>query len=389
MLHADGQYAPEYVANLLNPLLRGEADMVFGSRMSQKMSAIKGGMPFYKFIGNKVLTAIQNKLSKMSLSEFHSGYRAYSCGVLSKLPFMLNSDRWHFDSEIIFEHHAFNYRIAEVPIPTYYGDEICYVNGWSYALKCIAVSFGYWLVKHRLLNNVKFEPKRWQEYPYENKLNDPYSSQSYLVNNVLKLERVQRVLDAGSGNGFLANELAKNGMNVVAVEKKHTQLNQTHLSQIEYLEGDIEKVDFNTLGKFDVVIAGDVIDHLIDPANFIERCRNILNTNGRLILSVPNVAHWSVRLNLVFGRFPRRDRGILDKTHLHFYTQESIKNLLKEKGFGIKKLEVTPIPLPLISPLFEKNHILFLFHRINFWITSLFKDLLGYQLLLECKIEGN
>ena len=92
MLHADGQYAPEYLERILAPIVRGDADVVIGSRMLERRDALKGGMPRYKFLGNIILTRIQNALSGMNLSEFHSGYRAYNTRFLRDIPFWENTD---------------------------------------------------------------------------------------------------------------------------------------------------------------------------------------------------------------------------------------------------------------------------------------------------------
>ncbi|NOK59789.1 MAG: glycosyltransferase family 2 protein [Chloroflexi bacterium AL-W] len=137
LLHADGQYAPEVMQNLLEPLEQGHTEMVMGSRMLKSGNALRGNMPLYKFVGNKILTTTQNWLLNTSFSEFHSGYRAYSCHALSTINLERLTHNWHFDTQIILEFLRRNYRITEVPIPTYYGDEICHVNGIPYAYECI------------------------------------------------------------------------------------------------------------------------------------------------------------------------------------------------------------------------------------------------------------
>lgn len=144
LVHGDGQYAPEALPFLLEPFMKGEADMVFGSRMSTPGHALKGGMPFYKFVGNKVLTAVQNKLSGLHLSEYHSGYRLYSMDAMKKLPFQSFTNTWHFDTQIILALAERDMRIVERPIPTYYGDEICHVNGIPYALNCIWTTWNFY-----------------------------------------------------------------------------------------------------------------------------------------------------------------------------------------------------------------------------------------------------
>jgi glycosyltransferase involved in cell wall biosynthesis len=133
LLHGDGQYAPEVIEDLVDPIVAGRADAVFGSRMMVRGDARRGGMPLYKWAGNKVLTRVQNLLLGTDLSEFHSGYRAYAVNALRDVPFHENSDDFNFDTQIILNLIEAQKRIAEVPIPTFYGDEICYVNGLSYA----------------------------------------------------------------------------------------------------------------------------------------------------------------------------------------------------------------------------------------------------------------
>src|SRR6266545_3061053 len=103
LLHGDGQYAPECIPALIAPLIDGSADAVFGSRMLVPGAARKGGMPLYKFVGNKILTFIQNRLLGSHLSEFHSGFRAYSVAALARIPFGYNSNVFHFDTEIIIQ----------------------------------------------------------------------------------------------------------------------------------------------------------------------------------------------------------------------------------------------------------------------------------------------
>jgi glycosyltransferase involved in cell wall biosynthesis len=137
MLHADGQYAPEQMYKLIEPLEQDLADAVFGSRMMVKGAARRGGMPLYKYIGNKILTRVQNFLTKQDFSEWHSGYRAYKISALKKLNFENLNNGFRFDTQIILGLLRFNQRIKEVPIPTFYGDEVSHVNGIMYAVEII------------------------------------------------------------------------------------------------------------------------------------------------------------------------------------------------------------------------------------------------------------
>jgi len=145
LLHGDGQYAPELIGELVEPLRKGTADAVLGSRVLTRGAALRGGMPLYKFIGNKILTRWQNFVTGTTLSEWHCGYRAYSIGSLRSINFLENSDGFDFDTQIILQLNSAGKRIHETPIPTYYGDEICYVQGIKYARQVATA-----VVKHRL-----------------------------------------------------------------------------------------------------------------------------------------------------------------------------------------------------------------------------------------------
>ena len=121
MLHGDVQYAPEKIPELIEPLLKGEADMVSGSRILG--NPLKGGMPIWKFIGNRFLTVFENFFLGLNLSEYHSGFRAYNLNALKEIPFQDCTDEFHFDTEILILFKEHGLRIAEIPIPTHYGPE--------------------------------------------------------------------------------------------------------------------------------------------------------------------------------------------------------------------------------------------------------------------------
>ena len=151
LLHGDGQYAPEYLPQMVEPIVSGRADVVFGSRMITHGGARQGGMPLYKFVGNKILTTLQNQIAKVSLTEWHSGYRAYSVVALRKVNFLKNSDYFDFDSQIILQMIGARQRIIEIEIQTFYGDEISRVNGIKYGIKILIHT-----LKFRLSSNKSY-----------------------------------------------------------------------------------------------------------------------------------------------------------------------------------------------------------------------------------------
>ena len=134
LLHGDGQYAPELLPEMVAPLERGESDAVFGSRMMEPGEARRGGMPLYKYVGNRILTTFENAVVGTDLTEWHSGYRAYSVARAARHPVRATTPTASTSTpQIIIQLHEAGKRIVEIPIPTYYGDEICYVNGIKYA----------------------------------------------------------------------------------------------------------------------------------------------------------------------------------------------------------------------------------------------------------------
>ncbi|NWG91848.1 MAG: glycosyltransferase family 2 protein [Parvularculaceae bacterium] len=138
LLHSDGQYAPELLPQLLAPLENDEADLVMGSRMLEQ-GALKGGMPMYKYIANKALTAIENIAYGLNVSEYHSGYMLYSRRCLEAIPFVRLSDTFHFDGEMIMMAGKRKLRIKEIAIPTRYADEKSHLKPIKYGFDVLKI----------------------------------------------------------------------------------------------------------------------------------------------------------------------------------------------------------------------------------------------------------
>jgi len=380
MLHADGQYAPEALPKLLEPFENDDADMVFGSRMAAGGAPLAGGMPFYKFIGNKILTRLENSLTGMKLTEFHSGYRVFSCEALKKVPFMLNSGEWHFDTEILMQFHEAGLRIVERPIPTYYGDEICYVNGIAYAFNCIRSALRYRLHKARLVYEPKFDV-RTDHYIY--KKADPYSSHAQIMRWV-EHERPEDVLEIGTAAGYLTADMKKAGCRVTGIEQDSEMADIARQHCHKMLVGDIETLDVDGLSRYDVVILGNVLERVRSPGEVLQRVSKLLKPGGKVLLSLPNVANIWLRLNSFLGRFSYGRVGILDESRLRFTLQTS-KQLATDSGLDIIGVNATPIPLPVLVPATSKGKSLSVLHAGNWGLTKLRKTLFGYQFILICR----
>ena len=381
MLHADGQYAPEVLNQLLEPLESDEADMVFGSRMAAGGNPRAGGMPLYKFVGNRILTWLENQITGMNLSEFHSGYRLYSCEALKKIPFLLNSNEWHFDTEMLIQFHEAGLRIVERPIPTYYGDEICYVNGIGYAFNCVMSAMKYRLHKAGFGDEAKYAGIGNR---YDYKRADPYSSHMQILRWVDR-ERPAEVLEVGTATGYLTSEMTKLGCKVTGVEQDPSMADIARQYCSKMVVADVESMDLASLGGYDAIILGDVLEHLRDPRTVLERISRRLKPGGKILISLPNVANIWVRLNLLFGRFNYSRVGILDENHLRFFTLKTAKKLAADCGLDVISTSVTPIPLPLILPFTGEGRPLSFVHRLNWGLAKLRKALLGDQFILICQ----
>ena len=137
MLHGDNQYPANKILLLIKPLLTNKYDAVFGSRMINSINALKGGMPLYKYLGNRALTFFQNLVLSSNLSEFHSGYRSYKVSSLKKIKFKINTNDFHFDTEIIIQFLKKNLKIKEIAMSTHYGDEISHLRSIPYGLNIV------------------------------------------------------------------------------------------------------------------------------------------------------------------------------------------------------------------------------------------------------------
>src|SRR4030042_7116058 len=205
LLHGDGQYAPEYLPKVLAAFNDG-TDAVFASRMINKTAALKGGMPLYKWFGNQILTFLENKLLGTHLSEFHTGYRAYKVSTLKNLPFIHNSDDFHFDTEIIIQLLATGCDIVEVPIPTFYGDEKCHVDSLKYAKDCVNSIIRYHLVNIGLFYSRNFDFDLFETESYRFK-KSPYSLHQYVLRNEFTVDSV--TIELGANRGLLSSHIAK------------------------------------------------------------------------------------------------------------------------------------------------------------------------------------
>ena len=143
-----------------------------------------------------------------------------------------------------------------------------------------------------------------------------------------------RVLDVGCSGGYLAERLVARGASVVGIELDPVAAERARTICDQVLVGDVEELELPfARGTFDAIVCADLIEHLRDPAAFLTRVRPLLRPGGRLALTTPNVANWTIRLQLLFGRWRYTERGILDRTHTHLFTRRTLVECLSEAGY--------------------------------------------------------
>ncbi len=386
LLHGDGQYAPEFLPDLLAEYSRGEgADAVYGSRFLTKWGALKGGMPLYKFVGNRILTWIQNKVIGTRLSEMHSGYRSYRTDALQKVPFHANSLGFDFDSDIIIQFAAAGLTIKEVPIPTFYGDEICHVNGLKYAGACIKSAVQYRLMQLEIFYNPKFDiPRRARKYTIKHS-----PTTVHYVIRELQLSVGSELLDLGGGDGGAVGlPHAERGISTTVIDqftKVEDEAGRHAASHVRlrHIDADLDGEWAAQAGslRFETVFALDVLEHMKSPERTIEEIFKVMKPGGKFYASTGNIAFWVIRGIHLFGQFNYGRRGILDLTHTRLFTVSSFRRLLRNAGFRIDRIQCFGPP---IADLVESpTPFLKWVDAINYHLARLWPGLFAYQILIE------
>ncbi len=210
---------------------------------------------------------------------------------------------------------------------------------------------------------------------------DPHSSHSVIL-RWLGEGRGRRLLDVGAADGLLSRQLTERGWRVTAIEGDPAlaQAGARHCGRMITVNLDRE-IPVGE-GPFDVIVYGDVLEHLVDPLRVLVELDRSLGPGGFVIISVPNVAHLWIRLLLLVGRFDYLDRGILDHSHLRFFTERSLRAMLADAGLSVERFSATPAPLYQILPVSWHRRWVAATHSINAVIAQKVRRLLGYQFIV-------
>jgi glycosyltransferase involved in cell wall biosynthesis len=382
LLHGDGQYSPGLLPALIEIWRQTGADVVLGTRMWSTGSARRGGMPAHKIVGNRILTRFQNLLTGKNLSEYHTGLRGYASGFLRKVPFEINTNDFHFDTEILLQAFHAGAKVVEFDIPTHYGEEQCHVNGLKYAYNVLKATLQFRLHQKGMFCSLKY--RNFDRTFYADKTGMPYSSHQMALELIRQINPRQ-VLDVGCGTGFVARECEKAGVRVTGVDKSPPPPD----TMSQFISARLDEGEWTlNINDFDLVLLLDVIEHLSEPEQFLLKLRESYQSYGgaspgppRFILSTPNVAFVTVRLNLLLGKFSYAERGILDITHRRLFTRGSLQRMLEDCGFQIEKMLPVPVPFDAVfgarlgPPL----------TRVSRLLCAIWPRLFAFQFLVLCR----
>lgn len=213
----------------------------------------------------------------------------------------------------------------------------------------------------------------------------PFSSHTLLLEVLPAHGEGRRILDLGCAHGYLGEVLAGRGFQVVGVEKPGLA-GHRFPSSVELVEADLN-FGVPDLGQFDYIICADILEHLHDPPSLLRDVRSRLAPGGRIVASLPNSGHIYFRLMVLLGNFPQHDRGLFDRTHLHFYPWKGWEELFLTSGYRIEKVLTTATPFGLALPQWSHTFWVRFLDQAAHALSRLWKQLFAYQFIVVTRLE--
>ncbi len=208
-----------------------------------------------------------------------------------------------------------------------------------------------------------------------------YSSHYWILDALAREKNPVRILDVGTASGYLGKIWRGQGHYIAGLEYDAAAAEKARPYYDALQVTDVETYAFPFRDEFDYIVFADVLEHLRDPAAVLRRCLPALKDSGKIIISVPNVANWVIRLSLLVGKFDYMDKGILDRTHMRFFTLRSLKRMMREASCDVLKVMPTPLPVQLVLP-FTASPMFTPFHELGYAVTRCWKSLFAYQFVI-------
>jgi len=370
----DGKYSLAYIQPIIDILKEDpRVDMILGSRMNSDLKGIKNQMPLLRSLGVRALTSFQNTILRTQFSDLHSCFRAYRLKSLKSIPFQLNTNDYHFETEIFIQFLLKRFCIKEVPIPISYEKGMSSERDFKYAWNILLATLTPIFHKMSLFYERKYDVEGGNS-KYTLKVGFA-SSHQFAIDNV---HSGSNVLDIGCGDSLVGQELRKKHCYLESIDAE----DPTDKATID----KFTKMDLNTpdlpidVERFDYILLLDVLEHLEEPEKFIYHLRAKANgKTPKFFVSVPNIGFFIMRLQLLMGRFSYGVRGILDLGHRRLFTFKTIYRLLDQAGYKIMQCKGLPAPFPLAIGL---NPISKLMVEINKLLICMLPKLFSYQIIL-------
>lgn len=213
-----------------------------------------------------------------------------------------------------------------------------------------------------------------------------YNSHYWILKLLSQAKVPSRMLDVGTSEGYLGAILKQQGHFLVGVENDHKSAEKARSHYDNFHVENVEDFSFPYQNEFDYILFADVLEHLRDPAAVLQRSLRSLKKTGQIILSVPNVANFIIRLSLLAGRFEYADRGIMDRSHLRFFTLSTLKQMLSECGLVAVDIAAAPIPVQLVLPLTDTKFFSPL-HEFHHMMVRIRKPLFAYQFIARAVLK--
>lgn len=212
-----------------------------------------------------------------------------------------------------------------------------------------------------------------------------YSSHTLLLTALPADGSGKRVLDVGCAGGYLGEILASRGYRVTGIDSPGSAAGFP--VSVDLVEADLDFGLPRLPDRFDFVICADVLEHLKQPGRLLQELRGLLAPGGRLVASLPNSAHAYFRWNVLLGRFPQHDRGLFDRTHLHFYTWNGWTGLLTASGFRIEKVACSGVPVSLALPGWRDTAAVRALEWLSYQSARWWKRMFAYQFIVTAVPE--
>ena len=379
MLHGDGQYAPESLPDILAPLIAGEADAVFGSRIMVKGAARKGGnAPLQVRREPHPLPIRERDARNRSVRIPFAGIAPTRSTRSSRSPSSSTPTASTSTPRSSSSCTTPGCASRRCPFRPTTATRSVTSTASAYAADVTKDVVAYRLQKAGFGDGSRIALK--EEY----ELKPSEDSSHGRISAMLSSKPPSKILDLGCSSGLLAERLRAMGHHVTGVDV--TEIEGVGERTSAFFKADLNEGIPSEVGSdFDIVLAADVLEHLADPAPLMDQIRDVLAPEGTAIFCVPNVAHWYPRFRVTLGVFDYDQRGILDATHLRFFTRRSIKKFVERQGFTIRRIEPVGLPLDALGLQGVSSKVVRLVDQV---VLSLWPTLFGYQFIIEASPAG-